>query len=152
MTPCLGSFLWERSRPSTWSWLKKTLAIDEAGGVRKIDDISLQQPFGQWVMNFMIKIISKDFSEWLNPEQSRVKRCPRPLWKPHQGHSSGYWIGQDTSSSNRWRKSVKSRGFLDWKRNFLLQNFSIVLILITDRDISNARKSDRELRVGLEIA
>ena len=56
-------------------------AIDEAKWAAKIDDISAAT-FGRRVYEFYLdKIISKDFSNDLNPEQSRVKRMSKTIVK-----------------------------------------------------------------------
>ena len=56
-------------------------AIDETKWAEKIDDISAAT-FGRRVYEFYLdKIISKDFSNDLNPEQSRVKRMSKTIVK-----------------------------------------------------------------------
>ena len=69
--PMFGKLFYEDEMP----------AIDETKWAEKIDDISAAT-FGRRVYEFYLdKIISKDFSNDLNPEQSRVKRMSKTIVK-----------------------------------------------------------------------
>ena len=64
-----------------WGLYDEMPAIDETKWAEKIDDISAAT-FGRRVYEFYLdKIISKDFSNDLNPEQSRVKRMSKTIVK-----------------------------------------------------------------------
>ena len=83
MTLCLGKLFYEESdlAQAILEAIDEMPAIDETKWAEKIDDISAAT-FGRRVYEFYLdKIISKDFSNDLNPEQSRVKRMSKTIVK-----------------------------------------------------------------------
>ena len=81
--PMFGKLFYEESdlAQAILEAIDEMPAIDETKWAEKIDDISAAT-FGRRVYEFYLdKIISKDFSNDLNPEQSRVKRMSKTIVK-----------------------------------------------------------------------
>ena len=81
--PMFGKLFYEESNlaQAILEAIDEMPAIDETKWAEKIDDISAAT-FGRRVYEFYLdKIISKDFSNDLNPEQSRVKRMSKTIVK-----------------------------------------------------------------------
>ena len=81
--PMFGKLFYEESdlAQANLEAIDEMPAIDETKWAEKIDDISAAT-FGRRVYEFYLdKIISKDFSNDLNPDQSRVKRMSKTIVK-----------------------------------------------------------------------
>ena len=81
--PMFGKLFYEESdlAQAILEAIEEMPPIDETKWAEKIDDISAAT-FGRRVYEFYLdKIISKDFSNDLNPEQSRVKRMSKTIVK-----------------------------------------------------------------------
>ncbi len=141
MTLCLESSFMKRV---IWQAILEAIeempAIDETKWAEKIDDISAAT-FGRRVYEFYLdKIISKDFSNDLNPEQSPwVKRMSKTIVKiptVNGDCSSGQWICEDDEGFGQTMKKIrKITHFLIENEIFLKKFFNHAII--TDRDISN---------------
>ena len=138
--PMFGKLFYEESdlAQAIFEAIDEMPAIDETKWAEKIDDISAAT-FGRRVYEFYLdKIISKDFSNDLNPEQSRVKRMSKTIVKiptkvialPVNGS-----VKMMKASVKQVKKIRKITHFLIEMKLFLDKFFNRVII--TDRDISN---------------